>query len=695
MSRYFFGIVPRGMAMLGWMCALTASAQTATNFKTEAFLLKNVIQQQHFNPPVINDAFSAVVFDTYLNDLDPDRMLFTEAEVKSLSVFRDKIDDELSGRNWAFLTAISQTYKKCLARASSNVLLHTQSPFDFNTHEYYEDDTTWAASEAVLTARWRRLLKYETLGRLVEMKTKYATEPLDAFLKKHEPEVRDQVKVSNIARGKRIIMHPSGYDNYMGVEFLHAMASSADAHTSYMSPQDMESFMASLSTEGFYFGVTLKENEWGEIVIERLTPGGPAWKSGQVFAGDVIERMRWEGREWIDLNGMDLAEASTIMDESNHLGLDLELKHVSGEQKTVTLRKEKLSDEENVVRSFVMQGEQKIGYIFLPGFYSNWGDEAGSRCANDVAKAIIKLKKENIDGLILDVRYNGGGSLEEAVAMAGIFIDAGPIGVMKTNKGEVVTVKDVNRGTVYDGPLVLMVNAMSASASEFLAAALQDYRRAIVVGGRTYGKATAQEIYSLDPRSNAVNFATVKSLYGYSAVTHEKIYRVTGKTAQRMGVTPDILLPDVLDGLGLREEDQAQTLPSDSVQKKTYFQPLPLLPIPYLETKSKKRTASADAFKTLVAYGRLLEKQDEPLPLLWDDYIKLRDTHLQTVQAFEKERQTDAYTVNSTGFEQQRLAFDEYTRNLYDTWIKKLQQDVSLEEAFHILCDYITTFKKP
>ena len=696
MSRYFFRIVlgPSAMA-LGWMCALTATAQSATNFKTEAFLLKNIIQQKHFSPPAINDAFSAVVFDNFLDDLDPDRMLFTEADIQNLKPFRGKIDDELNGKNWSFLSTVAQTYKKCLARSSSSILQYTQGPFDFSTKEYDVNDSTWAKDETALSVRWRLALKYETLARLAEIKTKFPNERPEEFLKKHEPEVRGKVKANNIARGKRILFHPSGYENYVGVAFLHAMASSADAHTSYMSPKDMETFMASLSTQGLYFGVTLKDNEWGDAVIDRLAPGGPAWKSGQVFVGDIIQRLRWAGRDWIDLSGMDLSEVGAIMDESNHLSLDFELKNVSGEQKIVTLRKEKISDEENVVRSFVIEGEKKIGYIFLPGFYSNWGDAGGSRCANDVAKAIIKLKKENINGLILDVRFNGGGSLEEAVALAGIFIDAGPIGVMKNRAGEIVSEKDMNRGTIYDGPLVLMVNALSASASDFLAAALQDYHRAIVVGSRTYGKATAQEIFSLDPKSTAANFATVKNLYGYASVTHEKVYRITGKTAQRMGVTPDIALPDVLDVLGLREEDQALTLPSDSVQKKTYYQPLALLPIAYLEAKSQKRVATVEAFKTLTAYGQLLEKNDDPVPLFWADFMTLRDKHMQIAQNLEKEREAPApYTVNSTGFEQERLAMDEYTRNLYAAWIKKMQQDISLEEAFHILCDYITTFKK-
>ncbi|MBL0743127.1 carboxy terminal-processing peptidase [Chryseolinea lacunae] len=688
------------LTTLAFAWAFDANAQTPINFKTEAQLLKKVIQQKHYNPPPLNDAYSARVFDDFLDDLDPDRMLFTAGELKSLLVFRDKLDDELNGNNWVFLPTITQTYKKCLARAASSILQHTQSPFDLKTKETLPDDTTWAADEAALQTRWRLDLKLDVLARLADMKRKYPAEAEDAFLKKHEPEAREQAKANNIARGKRILFHPNGYDNYVGFAFLHAMANSVDAHTNYFSPKEMESFMGALSTEGFFFGVTLKENELGEVVIDKLTPGGPAWKSGVVYVGDVVQRLRWEGREWMDLFGLDLEEAGNIMEESNQLALDFELRNVSGQQKTVRLRKEKISDEDNIVKSFVMQGQKKIGYIFLPGFYSNWGDAGGARCANDVAKEILKLKKENIEGLVLDVRFNGGGSLEEAVAMAGIFIDAGPMGVLKDKTGNVVSVKDMNRGTIYDGPLVLMVNALSASASEFLAAALQDYRRAIVVGGRTYGKATAQELFALDLQSTAATYAKRKSLNGYSAVTLEKIYRVSGKTAQRKGVTPDILLPDMLEGLSLREENNASpVLPSDSIAKKTYYQPLTLLPLHELKAKSALRVSASSAFRAHEQYGALLKEMHESteaVPLHWTEYVNWRNVRGKNLQEMEKQLSplTSTFTVTGSNFEQQRLAIDEYGRNFNETWIKKLQQDISLEEAFYILCDYINQKKK-
>lgn len=701
MSRYF-RCATRCALLTTWAFAWAfgALAQAPLNFKTEAQLLKKVILQKHYSTPQLNDAYSARVFDDFLDDLDPDRLFFTAVEIKSLQVFRDKLDDELNGNNWVFLSTVTQTYKKCLARAASSILQHTQSPFDLKTKETVQDDTTWAADEGALQTRWRLHLKLDVLERLADLKRKFPTEAEDTFLKKHEPEVREQVKASSIARGKRILFHPNGYDNYVGFAFLHVMANSVDAHTNYFSPKEMESFMGALSTEGFFFGVTLKENEQGEVIIDKLTPGGPAWKSGVVYVGDVVQRLRWEGRDWMDLFGLDLEEAGNIMEESNQLALDFELRNVSGQQKTVRLRKEKISDEDNIVKSFVMQGQKKIGYIFLPGFYSNWGDAGGARCANDVAKEILKLKKENIEGLVLDVRFNGGGSLEEAVAMAGIFIDAGPMGVLKDKTGNVVSVKDMNRGTIYDGPLVLMVNALSASASEFLAAALQDYRRAIIVGGRTYGKATAQELFSLDPQSTSANYATRKSQNGYTAVTLQKIYRVSGKTAQRKGVTPDMVLPDMLEGLSLREENNASpVLPSDSVLKKTYYQPLVLLPLQQLKAKSQQRVSASTSFAAHQRYGMLLKEMTdstEPVPLQWTEYMSQRNARAKTLGEIEKQLApvTSTYTVAGSNFEQQRLAMDEYGRNFNDTWIKKLQQDISLEEAFYILCDYINQTKK-
>ena len=266
--------------------------------------------------------------------------------------------------------------------------------------------------------------------------------------------------------------------------------------------------------------------------------------------------------------------------------LVLKFRKKDGTTRIVLLRKEKIENEENIVKGFVLKGEKKIGYILLPAFYTEWENESGSSCANDVAKEIVKLKKENIDGLILDVRYNGGGSLGEAMEMIGIFVDEGPLMGQKQKAEKVIYLKDPNRGTIYNGPMALMVNGQSASASEILAASLQDYNRALIVGSNTYGKATMQQMMLLDTMTNRpTQIGNAKDIV---KITTGKLYRLSGETAQMNGVSPDIVLPDAFDGLDYREKFSSFALPADKVAKNAYYKPLAALPVNELPEKVRK-----------------------------------------------------------------------------------------------------------
>ena len=558
--------------------SISTLAQQPASVKNEALQLKKLILQHHFDPKPVDDLFSAKVFDHVLNALDPEKLYFTQQDITALSAFKDKIDDDLTGTSWNFLPAITERYKKSLLRSEAIITRHTKVPFDLSKKELFISDTGWAENDVASAALWHKNLKYETLDELIQLQKRTPEIKDSEFLTKKEPDARQRVQRNSLRMIHRILNHASGYENHIATQFLQSVSLAFDPHSSYLSLAQMENFLASLSTEGYYFGISVDENERGEIVITQLTPGGPAWKSGEVHAGDVIEQIRWEGSEWIEVDGMTQDEFDNLLQESIRNSIEFTLKETGGIEKTVRLRKEKMSAEENRVKSFILEGEKKIGYVSLPGFYTDWGDEEGSRCANDVAKEILKLKKENIDGLVLDVRYNRGGSLKEAVAMAGIFIDAGPMGVLKVKGGTTQSEKDVNRGTVYDGPLLLMVNGLSASASEFLAAALQDYHRGIIVGSRTYGKATGQEVFSLEPVEKHASASAAKKLgWGYTTITTLKIYRVTGKTAQKRGVAPDIMLPDLYDFIEFREENLEDALTSDSISRKIYYTPLGLL----------------------------------------------------------------------------------------------------------------------
>ncbi len=673
-------------------------AQQPVTVRNEAMQLKTTILQHHVNPKPIDDLFSTIVFDHMLQELDPEKLYFTQIEIMELSVYKNKIDNDLTASSWDFLPAITKVYKKRLVRADEMITQHLRSSFDFTKQEILVSDTNWAQNDSESSQRWYLNLKYETLNELIRLRKNMAQVSDKEFLIKKEADARQRTQRSSSRKIKRILHHPLGYENYLASLFLRSISLAFDPHSSYFSSTEMENFMASLSTEGFYFGINIEENNDGEIVISQLTPGGPAWKSGEVHPGDVIEQVRWEGSDWVEVVGMSKREIDDLLLESNRNAIEFILRQTGGIQKTVQLRKEKMEAEENVVKSFILEGEKKIGYVSLPGFYADWGETEGSRCANDVAKEVLKLKKEKIDGLVLDVRYNGGGSLNEAVAMAGIFIDAGPMGVLKSKSGDILSVKDMNRGTVYDGPLVLLVNGLSASASEFLAAALQDYHRAIIVGSRTYGKATGQEMFALEPGKTTQGDALqrIKSGWGFSTVTTTKIYRITGKTAQQRGIVPDIPLPDLYDFIDFREAHLSGALPYDSVLKKTYYTPLVLLPLHELKQKSISRVANNNAFQITAKCSRKLAEMQEKF-----DSVSLNWLDFKNFVAFEgkefellrdlSDKTTGAFKVSSHAFDTQRMQVDEYVRLINEVWAKNLLRDISLEEAFYIICDYIRT----
>jgi carboxyl-terminal processing protease len=366
------------------------------------------------------------------------------------------------------------------------------------------------------------------------------------------------------------------------------------------------------------------------------------------------------------------------------------------------LKKEFQSSSDDIVRASVLAADTKIGYISLPGFYSDWNQPGGSQCANDVAKAIIKLKKENIKGLIIDLRFNGGGSLEEAVAMAGIFIDAGPMGLLRSKAGEPVTYKDFSRGTVWDGPLVIMVNGLSASASEFLAAALQDYNRAIIVGSKTYGKGTAQDLLSLEPGKPTINFTTslANKKTGFATITTKRCYRISGKSVQYTGVIPDISIPELYDYSVYQESHLPFALKPDEIFKKVYYQPLPPITLNTLNNNSRERVNNHPFFaevKRMNDLIRISQSTENDIILSRAEFKNRFEGLNKSVASIEKmvEKETGVFNVEFVASDLQLMQMDEYFKEMNNSWSRTLESDFVLAEAVNITNDLINISKNP
>lgn len=671
---------------------------TQSSLQQKAVVLKRMIELNHLAPKPVDDSFSADMFKIIINRADRRRLLFTDAEFKSLQAYNNKLDEELNKKEWTFYDLFATLYKKALTRADSIITKLSQKPFDFNVNETVtsnkREEFNFATDVSSLSARWLRYLKYSALDQLFDIAAADTTgkTSLKTVIGTAEAKVREQLKKNEIKNLKRLTTQQGGIDGHITELYLNALASVFDPHTNYFSPQGKQQFQESLSTEALSFGLELDENEKGQIVVDMLTPGGPAWKSGDLNKGDILLSVLWEGKEVADMTGATLEEAYEELEKSSTDKLILKFKKADGTEKTVMLKKEKLENEENIVKGFVLQGEKKIGYILLPGFYTEWENESGSSCANDVAKEIVKLKKENIDGLILDVRYNGGGSLGEALEMTGIFIDEGPVVGIKSKDPKVVFLKDPNRGTIFSGPMVLMVNGQSASASEMLAAALQDYNRAVIVGSATFGKATMQQMFSLDTFSKKA--AAMNTDRDMVKITDGKLYRLTGESAQRNGVVPDVLLPDAFDGIEYREKFSPNALVGDPVAKNNYYKPLPALPVNELAAKSALRIKSDDNFRDIQQIILMMiarREKSETISLKWEEFEKWARQNAKELEALKGDvvAAGKKFTVTNHGLDKVLLANNEYAREINQVWLDDINEDIYIQEAFLVLCDLI------
>jgi carboxyl-terminal processing protease len=383
---------------------------------------------------------------------------------------------------------------------------------------------------------------------------------------------------------------------------------------------------------------------------------------------------------------------SKVLDLSNHGKATFKIKKPDGTIKTVMLWKEGLEDDDdnNKVKSFVLNGNKKIGFISLPAFYQDWDNqrEGINGCANDVAKEILKLKKENIQGLILDLRYNGGGSVMEAVELAGIFLDAGPVAQFKGKDAKVFVLKDVNRGTMYDGPLLILVNGYSASASELVAGTLQDYNRALIVGSSTYGKATAQVVLPLDTTITTESNLNNIRAESFLKVTVSQLFRVNGTTAQFTGVIPDISLPGLSETGLSQEKDQLYAIRPSPILGDKYFRAMPKMEKSHLNLLAKNQVDSSSYFTNLKKYIAFqnLNSLNQTISLKLSDAIAEKRKMDETIfSKSDVEIEQTTYKVDNNIYEKQKLLQNERLNEMNEQWISFLLRDPELEVAYKLI----------
>ena len=662
--------------------------------REKSLLLKRFLEQQHYQPVKWDDSTAVLLYNKWLATLDDEKLFFIKEDITSLDAYKLKLDDELNGNGWVFFDKSVLLYKKRLQQVDSMINSILSKPLDFST----PDNIVWpfetfAANEQELAKRWQQYLKWQLLRHVAETladSTGNIDLKIPVNFTKLETEKRLLVKK---AEHGYVATKLSALRNKLQDTYLDDIAWCYDPHTNYMNLATKTDFETKMSAAEISVGMDFGENEKGDIEIDYLKPGGSAWRSGKINKGDVLTKVKIDNVEK-DVKELDLEAIDEYLNGSSQQDIDITVRKATGETKTVRLLKEKVTDDESIVKSFILRGKQNIGYIDLPGFYSRENEVAKKMddltldgCANDVSKEIIKLKKDSIEGILLDLRNNGGGSMWEAMQLAGIFIDIGSVASAKEKDGKIHFLKDPNRGSIYDGPLLVLINGASASASEFLSAALQDYKRAFIVGGTTYGKGTAQVILPMDTTA-----APAKDGTDFVKVTASKFYRINGSTTQWKGVEPDISLPDLYDDDSFKEKSGLSALQPDN-SKAGIFHALSLPPVAPLAEKSKIRVTQRAYFTAVNNFLHLYKtnKKNRVVPLQWAGYVKQYIASKKIFKDIEVPvAEGGQFAVSNNKFDWQRITEStEVSKQVNEAYIGKIKTDETILEGYMIMMDWL------
>jgi len=655
-----------------------------------------VMDQVHFKPPNLNDDFSKKAFKKYLDDLDGTKWFFTQDEVDQLKAFELEIDDQAEAGDLAFFDLSVTLLENATARSERIYKEYIDYDFDFNLKEELEldgDKKPFPKDEAEQKEYWRKYIKYQIVSKLDEKidaqedkdsADKQSKEDLIAESKKETKELYDGVfeTINEYRRSDRF------------EEYLNAFANLYDPHSVYFSPKGKQDF--DIRMGGKLEGIGARLGKEGDYVkIASIVPGGPSYQGKELEVDDVIQMVTQEGEEGVNIKGMRIDDVVSMVRGKKGTIVILTVKKKDGTTKDIRIERDEIILDVSYARSVIIDVEdkvEKVGYIKLPSFYSSFDGGAGNSCAIDVAKEIEKLKKEEVQGIILDLRYNGGGSLPDVIDMSGLFIEDGPIVQVKSRRRKAQVYEDEDSSVQYDGPLIVMVNAHSASASEILAGALQDYKRAVIVGSKsTFGKGTVQGFFDLD-RALPGN-DDLKPL-GQVKLTFQKFYRIDGGSNQLKGVIPDIILPDPFSYIKTGEKEEVNPLEWSEIEPVAHSQNVYQMPdMELLKHKSKLRVASNEVF-TLIDEDakRLKENQDDSsYPIDLAGFSKVMDDRKAESKKYTDIMDKDiaSMKIRNMEIDLQEMASDSAKIGRNEEWVKQMQKDVYIEECLLIINDML------
>ena len=688
-------------------------------------LLTFVIEKGHYNPAAIDDNFSKGVYKDYIEALDPSKRFFLQSDIDEFSKYETQLDDQLLNKD---LTFFELTYNRLMQRMEGSKKLYKDilsTPFDYTVNESFNTDyekAPYSKNEAELKERWRKQIKLSTLSSLTD-RLKIQENKENGIVEKDNKNSSDVVKPDGIIEGvnnvdttnsnqtsdgkpktfeelEKITRESSlkSLDEYFGFMkdltrddwfsvYINSITSRFDPHTNYFPPEEKERFDVSISGKFEGIGARLqKKNDFTEIT--ELISGGPAWRGKQLEAGDVVMKVAQGNGEPVDIVGMRLDDVVKKIKGPKGSEVRLTVKKVDGSIKTISIIRDVVEIEETYAKSSVVERNGlKYGIIYLPKFYINFEDKDGRDAGKDVATEVELLKQAGVSGIVFDVRDDGGGSLSTVVDIAGLFIEQGPIVQIKSTGRKKEVLYDRDKKIEWDGPLVIMVNSFSASASEILAAAIQDYKRGIIIGSKqTYGKGTVQNVIDL----NQFVRSSDKGDLGALKTTTQKFYRINGGSTQLEGVSSDVVMPDRYAYLKMGERDVENAMSWDKIDPAQYSVWTNSSKFDKAIADSKKRIAQSEQFKLIEENAKWIDERskENEYSLKIDDFKK----NQKAIEDMNKKFKTIAdynYHLKFTSLPQEAEAMkkDVSLKEKRERWYESLSKDIYVEEALNILDD--------
>ena len=643
-------------------------------------VVKYVVEKGHYSTLDINDDISEKIYNTYLEQLDAQKRFFLQSDIRQFEKYKFKLDDQLKDQDLTFFNLVYETSRKRINEVKNYYEEIMSNSFDFSSNEDINldfENKSYARNSNEIKNRWRKQLKYSTLD-IISLKLGDSIKVIDnktrnesmTLIKKNTDDFFDYVEEMD---------RDDWFANY-----INAFLNQLDPHTVYFNPEDKDRFDTNISGKFDGIGARLQKTE-GTVKIVDIIVGGPIWKDKLLDVGDIILKVAQENQDPVNIIGMKLDDAIKLIKGPADSFVTLTVKKISGEIKDVLIKRGVVELEELYAKStLINKGDKNYGYISLPKFYIDFSDRKSRNSANDVKNEIIKLKNNGISGLILDLRNNGGGALQTVVDMTGLFIERGPIVQVKSTGNRKQILYDKDPQVVWDGPLVILMNKMSASASEILAGALQDYNRAVIIGNeKSFGKGTVQNVIDL-------NRFISNSSYDLGAlkITTDKFYRINGESVQLEGVKSDIVIPDSYKYIFNGEKDEKNPLQWDKISPANFDKWAKRDYLNKISSENQSRIDNDDYYSLINDRAQWLKDQqsNKTISLNFNSYNSFLTKQREKNKRFEslnKYENTLNFKLLKT--EKQYIMSNKELLSSRNRWHRNLTKDLYLEEGVKAL----------